>query len=92
MSLRHQRPEGARRGDVDNNIARLDLYEGVLGELVQVADDVATLDHARHAASHQVEGGYTLQTDNDQTGTGHFTTTPTSCFMQILASEKSLLQ
>ena len=54
-------PEAALLLDIDDDVAGLDLQEGVLADVVNVSDDVPGVDHTVHAPIDNVEGRHTLQ-------------------------------
>ena len=54
-------PEAALLLDINDDVASLDLQEGVLADVVNVSDDVPGVDHTVHAPIDNVEGRHTLQ-------------------------------
>ena len=54
-------PEAALLLDVDDDIPGLNLQEGVPADVVNVGDDVSSVDHAVHAPIDNVESRHTLR-------------------------------
>ena len=53
-------PEAALLLDIDDDVAGLNLQEGVLADVVNMSDDVSSVDHTVHAPIDNVEGRHTL--------------------------------
>ena len=54
-------PEAALLLDIDDDVAGLNLQEGVLADVINVSDDVPSVDHTVHAPIDNVEGRHTLK-------------------------------
>ena len=54
-------PEAALLLDIDDDVAGLNLQEGVLADVINVSDDVSSVDHTVHTPIDNVEGSHTLQ-------------------------------
>ena len=53
-------PEAALLLDIDDDVAGPNLQEGVLADVINVSDDVPSVDHTVHAPIDNVEGRHTL--------------------------------
>ena len=54
-------PEAALLLDVDDDVSGLNLQEGVLADVINVSDDVSSVDHTVHAPIDNVEGRHPLK-------------------------------
>ena len=54
-------PEAALLLDIDDDVAGPNLQEGVLADVINVSDDVPSVDHTVHAPIDNVEGRHTLK-------------------------------
>ena len=89
---RHQAdPEAAPWLDIDDYISCLNLQEGVLTEVVNMRDDIASLDDTVHTTIDNIESGHTLE-ERRLVTTVSFMILITSSLIQILESEYILLQ
>ena len=53
-------PEAALLLDIDDDVAGLNLQEGVLADVVNMSDDISSVDHTVHAPIDNVEGRHAL--------------------------------
>ena len=56
-------PEAALLLDIDDDVSGLNLKERVLADVINMSDDVPSVDHTVHATIDNVESGHTLQSD-----------------------------
>ena len=54
-------PEAALLLDIDDDVSGLNLKERVLADVINMSDDVPSVDHTVHATINNVESGHTLK-------------------------------